>query len=79
MENETYKIRKDLRDAAVFATHDVAKDTPFARLDLICCRNLLIYLEASLQKRLLSLFHNLLQPGGILLLTGWRSGGDLGL
>ena len=77
MENETYKIRKDIREAAVFATHDVAKDTPFAKLDLISCRNLLIYLEAPLQKKLLSLFHNLLQPDGILLLGNAETLGEL--
>ncbi len=76
-EDESYKIRKDIRDAAVFATHDVAKDPPFAKLDLICCRNLLIYLEVPLQKRLLSLFHHLLQPGGILLLGSAETLGEL--
>jgi two-component system CheB/CheR fusion protein len=77
MENGTYKIRKDIRDAVVFATHDIAKDPPFARLDLICCRNLLIYLEPPLQKRLLSLFHHLLQPDGILLLGSAETLGEL--
>jgi len=76
-ENETYKIRKDIREALVFAVHDVAKDPPFARLDLICCRNLLIYLETPLQKRLLSLFHHLLQPGGILMLGSAETLGEL--
>jgi two-component system CheB/CheR fusion protein len=76
-ENETYKIRKEIRDAAVFATHDVAKDPPFARLDLICCRNLLIYLETPLQRRLLALFHHLLQPDGILLLGTAETLGEL--
>lgn len=76
-EDETYKIRKDIRDAAIFAIHDVAKDPPFARLDLICCRNLLIYLETPLQIRLLSLFHHLLQPGGILMLGTAETLGEM--
>ncbi|MGD0152342.1 MAG: chemotaxis protein CheB [Thermacetogeniaceae bacterium] len=76
-ENETYKIRKDIRDVAIFAVHDVLKDPPFAKLDLICCRNLLIYIKAPLQKRLLSLFHHLLQPGGILLLGSAESLGEM--
>ena len=52
----------------VFAVQDVAKDPPFTRLDLVSCRNLLIYLETELQNRILSLFHYSLKPGGVLLL-----------
>ncbi|MGI4884844.1 MAG: CheR family methyltransferase [Janthinobacterium lividum] len=63
-----YHIRKEVRDVVVFALHDVNKDAPFTRLDLLCCRNLLIYLNAELQKNLLPVFHYALRPGGILFL-----------
>jgi two-component system CheB/CheR fusion protein len=53
---------------ALFAVQNVIKDPPFTRLDLICCRNLLIYLDGDLQKRLVPLFHYTLNPGGLLLL-----------
>jgi two-component system CheB/CheR fusion protein len=76
-EDNIYRVRKDIREVAVFAHHDIAKDPPFTRLDLICCRNLLIYLEAPLQKRILSLFHQLLKPGGILLLGTSETLGEL--
>jgi two-component system CheB/CheR fusion protein len=76
-EEAVYKVRKDIRDVSVFAPHDIAKDPPFTRLDLICCRNLLIYLEAPLQTRILSLFHQLLKPGGILLLGTSETLGEL--
>ncbi|AWM33655.1 CheR family methyltransferase [Hymenobacter nivis] len=63
-----YQIRKEVRDVVVFALHDVNKDAPFTKLDLLCCRNLLIYLSAELQKSLLPVFHYALRPGGILFL-----------
>jgi two-component system, chemotaxis family, CheB/CheR fusion protein len=65
-EAEGYRIRKDIRDRIVFATHDLLRDPPFTRLDLVCCRNLLIYLNADLQRRLLPLFHYSLKPDGLL-------------
>src|SRR5262245_32775885 len=46
-----YKVNKALRDACVFARHDLTRDPPFSRLDLILCRNVMIYLDAALQKR----------------------------
>ncbi len=52
----------------VFAPHNVTMDPPFTKLDLISCRNLMIYLTAELQKKLLALFHYSLQPDGILFL-----------
>lgn len=64
----TYHIRKHVRDSVVFAVHDINKDAPFTRLDLLCCRNLLIYLGAELQKTLLPVFHYALNPGGLLFL-----------
>jgi two-component system CheB/CheR fusion protein len=63
-----YRINKNIRDMVLFAQHDVVLDPPFTRLDLVACRNLLIYFNQSLQQRLLPLFHYSLRPGGLLLL-----------
>jgi two-component system CheB/CheR fusion protein len=62
------RLRQDLRDRVVFALHDLLRDPPFTRLDLVSCRNLLIYLKPALQERLMPLFHYALNPGGLLLL-----------
>jgi len=59
---------KEIREMCIFSTHSVIKDPPFSRLDLISCRNLMIYLDASLQDRLLRTFHYALRPGGFLFL-----------
>lgn len=67
-EDNIYRVRKDIREMLVFATQNVLKDPPFTRLDLIVCRNLLIYLDGEAQKGLLPAFHYALQPGGLLLL-----------
>jgi two-component system CheB/CheR fusion protein len=67
-EDDYYRIRKEIRDTAVFSVQDVMKDPPFSRLNLLCCRNLLIYLNSEAQKRLLPLFHYTLSPNGILVL-----------
>jgi len=63
-----YQIQKSLRDLCVFARHDLAKDPPFSRLDLISCRNVLIYFGPPLQKRALAIFQYALKPGGFLFL-----------
>lgn len=63
-----YQIRKELRDMVVFALHNINKDAPFTKLDLLCCRNLLIYLSSELQRNLLPVFHYALHPGGLLFL-----------
>ncbi|WP_243312343.1 chemotaxis protein CheB [Fundidesulfovibrio agrisoli] len=63
-----YRIHKSIRDMLVFSELDVIKDPPFSKLDLISCRNLLIYLSADLQKRLIPLFHYALNPGGFIFL-----------
>ena len=63
-----YRLNKNIRDMLIFSEHDVIKDPPFSRLDLISCRNLLIYMSSDLQKRLISLFHYALMPGGMLFL-----------
>jgi two-component system CheB/CheR fusion protein len=67
-EDSTYRVKKGVREMLVFAPHDIIKDPPFTKLDLICCRNLLIYLDSVLQKKLLPLFHYSLKPKGILFL-----------
>ena len=63
-----YQIKSNVRDLCVFARHDLTKDPPFSRLDLISCRNVLIYLEPVLQKRILASFHYGLKDTGYLLL-----------
>jgi two-component system, chemotaxis family, CheB/CheR fusion protein len=63
-----YRIAKHIRDLCVFVKHDIAKDPPFAKLDLISCRNVFIYLGADLQKRMIQLFHRCLNQHGFLML-----------
>ena len=63
-----YQVTKALREACIFARQDVARDPPFARIDLISCRNLLIYFDAALQKKVLPTLHYALNPGGYLML-----------
>ena len=63
-----YRITKNIRDMCIFAQHNVLNDPPFSQMDLIVCRNLLIYLEPVLQTKAISLFHYALRPGGYLLL-----------
>jgi two-component system, chemotaxis family, CheB/CheR fusion protein len=63
-----YEVRKELREAVLFAPQNLLSDPPFSRLDLIVCRNLLIYLQPPLQQKLIELFHFALNPGGYLFL-----------
>ena len=65
---ETYQVSKQIRDLCVFSIHNLVRDPPFSSLDLIACRNLLIYLDGELQKKLIPLFHYALSPGGYLFL-----------
>ena len=74
----TYRIHRSIRDMLVFSEHNVIKDPPFSRLDLICCRNMLIYMGSELQKRVMPLFHYALNPGGVLFLGSSESVGDFG-
>ncbi|MBI4296057.1 MAG: PAS domain S-box protein [Chloroflexi bacterium] len=67
-ENKHYRVKKEMREVVVFAPQDFIKDPPFSRMDLICCRNLLIYLESEVQKKILPLLHYALKPGGLLFL-----------
>lgn len=62
------RVADELREKCIFATHDLLSDPPFSELDLISCRNLLIYFKREAQDRLLPLFHYALRPGGILFL-----------
>ncbi|SET36012.1 chemotaxis protein CheB [Hymenobacter actinosclerus] len=64
----SYQITKEVRDVVIFAVHNLTKDAPFTKLDLLCCRNLLIYLSAELQKNLLPVFHYALNPSALLFL-----------
>jgi two-component system, chemotaxis family, CheB/CheR fusion protein len=63
-----YRIKKSIRETMVFARQNLAKDPPFSRLDLISCRNVLIYLGSTLRKKVVPTFHYALRPGGFLLL-----------
>jgi len=68
-ESDGYKVKKEIRDMVIFATQNVIKDPPFTKLDLLCCRNVLIYLEAELQNKLIPTFHYSLKSGGVLFLS----------
>lgn len=68
-EEAGYRVRKEIREMIVFAVQNVIKDPPFTRLDLLCCRNLMIYLGHALQNRLVPSFHYALKPGGVLFLS----------
>lgn len=63
-----YQLCKEIRDMVIFAPQNIVTDIPFSKLDILSCRNLLIYFNRELQEKLLSLFHYALNPGGILLL-----------
>lgn len=67
-EGRGYRVGKKIREMVIFAPQNLVMDPPFTKLDLLTCRNLLIYLEADLQKKLLPLFYYSLNPGGILVL-----------
>jgi chemotaxis methyl-accepting protein methylase/PAS domain-containing protein len=67
-EENGYRIGKDIREVVTFATQNLIMDPPFTKLDILICRNLLIYLAPELQKRILPLFHYSMKPGGVLFL-----------
>ena len=75
-DGSAYRIHKVLRDMVVFSEQNVIKDPPFSKLDLISCRNLLIYLDGDLQKKLIPLFHYALNPNGFLFLGTSETIGD---
>ncbi len=66
--DQGYRVRQEIRETVIFATQNIIMDPPFTKLDILSCRNLLIYLSPELQKKLLPLFHYSLNPGGILCL-----------
>lgn len=74
-EGETYQVRKEIRELVMFAPHNLLRDPPFSRLDLISCRNLMIYLNRETQERVLALFHFALRPDGFLLLGSSETAG----
>ncbi len=67
-EGDTYRVAKELREMCIFSPHNLIKDAPFSRIDLLSCRNLLIYLNTELQNRVIPIFHFSLRPGGLLFL-----------
>lgn len=71
-----YKIKEEIRQMIVFAVQDIIKDPPFTKLQMISCRNVLIYFDAELQKKVLPIFHNSLKAGGILCLGSSETIGD---
>ena len=73
-----YRVAKAVRDCCVFARQNLTRDPPFSRLDLISCRNVMIYLGSVLQRRIMSIFHYALQPGGYLILGNSETIGSYG-
>ena len=76
VEGQGYRIKKDIRDQIVFAEHNLMKDPPFSKLDMISCRNLLIYLNIEAQKKVFSIFHYALVNEGVLFLGSSESLGE---
>lgn len=76
-EGDGFRINTSIREMIVFAEQNVIRDPPFTKLDIISCRNLLIYMEPELQKKIISLFNYSLKPGGILLLGSSESPGSI--
>jgi two-component system, chemotaxis family, CheB/CheR fusion protein len=71
-----YLVNKSLREMCVFAKHNIAMDPPFSKMDVISCRNLLIYLAVPLQRRIIPMFHYALNAGGVLVLGSSESVGQ---
>ncbi|OWV85531.1 chemotaxis protein [Rhizobium sp. N122] len=67
-EGDTYCVVKELREMCIFSPHNIVKDAPFSRIDILSCRNLLIYLDGELQNRVIPIFHFALRPNGLLFL-----------
>lgn len=74
---ELFHITRDLRKLVIFAPHDITRDPPFTRIDFLSCRNVLIYLDAAIQRKVLSLFHFGLKVGGVLFLGPSETIGEL--
>jgi two-component system CheB/CheR fusion protein len=73
--NGNYQISKAIRDMCIFAKQDITRDPPFSNLDIVSCRNVLIYFRSEVQKKIIPLFHYALKPGGFLLLGKSESTG----
>ena len=73
---KTYRINKNIRDMVIFSEQNITRDPPFSKLDLICCRNLLIYMNTSLQKKIIPLFQYALNPSGVLFLGSSEGVGE---
>jgi len=72
-EDHRYRVRKEIRERVLFAKHSLLSDPPFSQIDLIVCRNLLIYLDREVQREILQMFHFALRPGGYLFLGSSES------
>jgi two-component system CheB/CheR fusion protein len=73
-EGDHYRVRQEVRDIVLFAVHDLLKDPPFSHVDLISCRNVLIYLDRELQEQVCGTFHYALNPGGYVFLGSSETG-----
>lgn len=76
--DDAYMIRRFVRENVIFAVHNVLKDPPFTKIDMVSCRNLLIYLQPEMQRRVIATFHFALKPRGVLLLGASEAPGDSG-
>lgn len=74
---DTFQVTPEVRQTVIFAPHNVIKDPPFTKMDLVCCRNLLIYLLPDVQRKVLAYFHFSLNPQGVLMLGSSEAIGDL--
>jgi len=74
---DCYKVARTVREMVVFAQHNLVRDPPFTRIDLVSCRNLLIYLQTNLQQHALEMFRFSLNPSGVLLLGSSETVGDM--
>jgi two-component system CheB/CheR fusion protein len=74
--SHSFSIKKEIRDRVVFSVHNLIKDPPFSKLDMVSCRNLLIYLNVEAQRKVFAIFHYALNPGGILFLGSSESLGE---
>lgn len=74
---ERYQVKQNIRQLVVFSAHNLIKDPPFTRMDLVSCRNLLIYLDEVAQKKVIALFHFALRKDGVLFLGPSETTGDL--
>jgi two-component system CheB/CheR fusion protein len=72
-----YRVKKSLRERILFAAHNLLRDPPFSRVDLVSCRNLLIYLDRIAQDQVFDLFHFALRPGGLLFIGSSETGGNV--